>query len=265
MAARTLLFGGMDEIRRRSAGWRMGVFVFTVMLASGACASMACSPPATVVAEPQSDEDETRDPDADTDPKSKSTEPDAAVAAGRSDAVDAGADASGDAGKVLRVFVTSQTVNAKLGGFNAADLRCTNLATMAGIPGLWTAWLSAKDGPHAVDRITGSGPWHLRTGELVAPDKASLLSGSLQHAIDHDENGAAVAAGRVWTGTGTDGRFLTNDCDRWTTGTNGRVGNSGATNASWTTADVVNCGSAGRLYCFERSSIPLDRTVRGGE
>ncbi|MBX3185796.1 MAG: hypothetical protein KF819_02225 [Labilithrix sp.] len=157
---------------------------------------------------------------------------------------------AGPAGPI--VFVSSTTTVANTGGLTGADARCAGLATAAGLGGAWVAWLSnGPSGPHAADRVTSAGPWYLRSGEMVALNKIELVSGTLRHAIDRDESGAQVAASRVWTGSGTNGRYLTNDCDKWTTGTNGRVGDSSATGAAWTTAGVDGCGQQRRLYCFQ--------------
>jgi len=165
-------------------------------------------------------------------------------------------DAADAAPPSLRVFVTSSTSNANLGGRVGADNLCKNLATTAGLTGTWAAWLSNEDGlvNDAIDRVTSTGPWRLVTGnEVVATTKAQLISGTLAHAIDRDEKGVAVAVGsRVWTGTGANGKYSTNDCNKWGGGgSNGRVGVTSATNTTWTTVDIDDCGSLRRVYCFQ--------------
>lgn len=164
--------------------------------------------------------------------------------AGAADATDSGA----------RVFVSSTTMKAgAINGLAGGDALCGSLAAAAGLGGAWMAWLSNHDnGPHAIDRMTGVGPWRLVSGEPVASSKATLAGGALLHAIDHDEKGVAVAADRVWTGTGTDGKYLTNDCDRWSAGgDDGRVGATDAVDATWTTVGVDGCGKLRRIYCFQ--------------
>ena len=157
----------------------------------------------------------------------------------------------GDGSSALRVFVTSTTTNARFGGQAGGDARCKALADAASLGGTWMAWLSNKNGPHAVDRLTSAGPWHLVTGEMVAATKAELVSGTLRKAIDRDEKGAAVVGNGVWTGTGPDGKYLTNDCDQWTTGNDGRSGTADSTSATWTSAAVDDCDQLRHLYCFE--------------
>jgi hypothetical protein len=150
-----------------------------------------------------------------------------------------------------RVFVTSTTMNANLGGLAGGDLICTNLAIAAGLVGKWAAWLSVQGGPHATTRIAGTGPWSLVTGEVVATTKAQLVSGALAHPIDKDEKGTLIPTGRVWTGSNASGLYETNDCDKWGTGANGRVGDLTSISATWTTVGVDACNQARRLYCFE--------------
>ncbi len=166
--------------------------------------------------------------------------------------VDAATDQGADTGPpgTLRVFVTSTTFKGRFGGLIGADATCNDLAKAAGLPGTFVAWLSVQNGPHAVDRLTSGGPWSLVSGEVVA-SKAELLNPPLKHAIDRDETGAVVQATQVWTGTGITGRYLTNDCDKWTTGNDGRVGRSDQVTAEWTTANVIDCDNLRRLYCFQ--------------
>jgi hypothetical protein len=152
-----------------------------------------------------------------------------------------------------RVFVTSTTSNAQLGGVAGADARCAAIAGDAGIGGIWVAWLSTEGGPHAVDRLTSIGPWHTISGGVVAANKGVLVGGSLDRTIDRDEKGMVVPPSHVWTGSGPDGRYLTNDCDRWTPGgSRGRVGATDQTTAGWTSTTTITCGLPARLYCFER-------------
>lgn len=175
---------------------------------------------------------------------------DASVDAGANDASTDAADA-GPQGTL--VFVSSTLSNANLGGLAGADTRCTTLATAAGLDGTWVAWLSNGDnGPHAADRVTSAGPFRLRSGEVIANSKLELLTGVLRHPINRDENGQPVVASRVWTGSGADGRYSTNDCDKWRSGNDGRVGETSSATATWTSAGVDGCGQQRRIYCFQR-------------
>lgn len=164
---------------------------------------------------------------------------------------DGGGDGEGGAGG-LKVFVSSTTHNARYGGLAGADKICNDLAKAAGVSGTFVAWLSNKDGPHAVNRVTSTGPWTLvGTTQVVAATKAELTSGTLKRAIDRDENGAAAAESSVWTGTGQNGMYETNDCDQWTTGNNGRSGQTDETDDDWTSNTVDDCDALHRVYCFQ--------------
>jgi len=211
-----------------------------------ALAAFACSAP-------QIGESEVQPPVEEDDTPGPSVKNDTGTADVPPIEIDAG-DAAETGGEARRVFVTSVARTARYGGLTAADTICRDLATVGNVgkPGAtWIAWLSNKNGPHAVDRLTSDGPWQLPGGEVVAANKAALVAGPLQHAIDHDEKGVAVAPGRVWTGTGADGRYSTNDCDQWTNGNDGRYGLTNATDATWTTSGVDDCDDARHLYCFE--------------
>jgi hypothetical protein len=154
----------------------------------------------------------------------------------------------------LRVFVSSSTSVANLGGRIGADAKCATLATTAGLPGTWVAWLSNEDGAlnNAVERVTSAGPWRLVGGAVVATSKAQLISGALLHAIDRDEKGLVVGTPGVWTGTGPNGNYSTNDCNKWAGGgNNGRVGLSTSTDGTWTSSTVDGCGQQRRIYCFQ--------------
>lgn len=162
--------------------------------------------------------------------------------------------ADADAAKAnLRVFVSSTTPTGNLGGVAGADALCNQLATAAAIGGKYRAWISVS-GADAIDHITSTGPWHLVTGELVAPDKAALTTGNLMHLIDKTEKGTTppLAEDRVWTGTGPNGRYLAPDCAQWTGAGSGLVGEArnGDTN-KWTALVAEACTEVNRVYCFE--------------
>ena len=161
------------------------------------------------------------------------------------------ADAADAAPPSYLVFVSSASNVANYGGVVGADAVCNQLAIAGGLSGKWVAWMSTKDGAVAIDRVTSPGPWLLTTGELVASTKTKLVSGTLEHAIDHDEKKTPVAASAVWTGTGPDGVYLTNDCDDWTTGSKGRTGVTTGVDGTWTSANVDDCTDVRRLYCFQ--------------
>jgi hypothetical protein len=161
---------------------------------------------------------------------------------------------AGDAAKAnLRAFVSSITHSGNLGGVAGADALCNTLATTAKLGGTYRAWVSVT-GADAIDHVTSTGPWHLVTGELVAPNKAMLTSGSLKHLIDKDEKGATppLAEDRTWTATGANGRYVGPDCAQWTGAGSGLAGEARNNNAGkWTDLASEACASVNRIYCFE--------------
>jgi hypothetical protein len=161
---------------------------------------------------------------------------------------------SADAAKTMfRVFVTSTTPTGNLGGVAGADALCNQLATAAKLGGTYRAWLSVS-GADAIDHITSTGPWHLVTGELVAPNKTMLTGANLKHLIDKDEKGATppLAEDRTWTGTGANGRYVGPDCAQWTGAGSGLVGEArNPTTGKWTALVAEACTEVNRVYCFE--------------
>ena len=157
-----------------------------------------------------------------------------------------------DANHALHVFVSSAVISGALGGVAGADLKCNSLATAAGIPGTYRAWISVA-GTNAVDRITSNGPWYLVGGQLVASTKAELVGGTLKHGIDHDEKNlhAPAAEDRVWTGTAPNGTFDGPECGVWSGAGQARVGEAEFSDGRWSSSTVEACGQVNRVYCFE--------------
>ncbi len=146
-----------------------------------------------------------------------------------------------------------QRISGALGGVAGADLKCNSLATAAGIPGTYRAWISVA-GTNAADRITSNGPWYLVGGQLVASTKGELVGGGrLKHGSDHDEKNihAPAAEDRVWTGTAPNGTFDGPECGVWSGGGQARVGEAEFSDGRWSSSTVEACGQVNRVYCFE--------------
>ena len=202
-----------------------------------------------------------------------------------------GGDGGSDTGKL--VFVSSQRYDGNFGGGQRvlghleADARCQDLAEAANLGGTFKAWISGRVDtgagplPHGVvDRFTQSSePYRLVGGTQVADDWADLTDGSLDHAIDRTETGAAIEGEtRVWTNTTTDARAWDNSrqcspgpnpdvpgistwscgAPSWTPGDcrfeSGKFGQATSTTSSWTGTSTSNtaCDNQFRLYCFEQ-------------
>jgi len=203
-------------------------------------------------------------------------------------------DGDGDgAGEHKVAFVSRALYDGNFGGGQRvlghleADQRCQELADQAGLGGGFKAWISGRvdtgEGPlpHGVrDRFTQSAvPYRLVGGTQVADDWTDLTDGTLDHAIDRDEHGVAVAGEtRVWTNTTTDARAWDNGrhcspgpspdipglstwscgAPSWTPGDcrfeSGKYGLATSTTGSWTgtTNSNIGCDNRFRLYCFEQ-------------
>lgn len=167
--------------------------------------------------------------------------------ANTSDASDAA-----DASRTYRAFASSGLYNGNLGGVAGADAKCQTLATNQGLTGTFKAWISVA-GSNAADRITSPGPWVLPNGAIVAKTRAQLASGALDTPPDRDEKNAALpdAEDRVWTATAPNGTHAGPDCNGWTGGGNGLVGEAAHKNGQWTALVDEACGAVNRVYCFE--------------
>lgn len=134
-------------------------------------------------------------------------------------------------------------------GLQGGDNLCNTAAAAANIGGTWVAWLSAGT-VRAYDRVQGTGPWQLvGSGTTIFNNRAALATTPLA-AIDRDETGSSRSA-YAWTGTSTGGGPSGNDCQDWTGGGYGTLGNPEQTGA-WTTYDYRTCSNTYSLLCFEQ-------------
>jgi len=156
-----------------------------------------------------------------------------------------------------------------LTGLAAADSICHKQASIAGLPGTYKAWLS--------DRTNGISSRFNRNfdnlsfvdthGDKIANSWVDLTDGSLLKSIRYDEFGVEIGAQytSVWTythqnGDGLDLQYngIYNDCDSWSSESNGDFGGWGQTHRTdrkWTnlTRDPRRrCDGEKRLYCFQQ-------------
>ncbi len=154
------------------------------------------------------------------------------------------------------VFVTSQAFNGNLGGLAGADQKCQDAADDAGLPGVYKAWLSDDDETPAQRFDTlAVGPYIRTDGGTVAGGWGDLTDGTLNAAINRDENGTSVGTVSVWTATLADGSENLGACLNWTSASGddeGEVGRSTGTDTQWTDSGEVECDNNLRLYCFEQ-------------
>ncbi|HSN24670.1 MAG TPA: hypothetical protein VLT45_00245 [Kofleriaceae bacterium] len=171
-----------------------------------------------------------------------------------------GSDATlGDgAGGTNLVFVSSQTVvPASLGGAAGADALCTSLATRAGHPGTYVAWLgtSTKSAPLRIG--TTARGWVRADGRPFADTVVDIVQGNVWYPLRLTETGEDVGAGSaadltVVTGTNADGTTGSTTCGDFTTATIQGVSAGLADNApyGWSSNMGAACTSSVRLYCF---------------
>ncbi len=170
---------------------------------------------------------------------------------------------AGEASCERYVFVSSERFTGEdIGGAIGGDGRCNAYAARAGtLPKLagraFQAWLSDDLANFTASaRLThGTKPYRLVDGTLVANDWSQLTSGSVLHPIDVTEQGLTVGQDFVWTGTSALGQLATKTCTNWSlngSDNTGAVGRASAQDSAWTNAGLASCGTAHRLYCFEK-------------
>lgn len=146
-----------------------------------------------------------------------------------------------------------------------ADAICQNLASTAGLPGTYQAWLSTS-GASPSTRFTKSiGPYTLVDGTLVTDSWTDLtdhIGYPLKQPINKTQTGEVVSGGQsnlVWTGTianGTADSQGRSFCRNWTSAVldddEAVVAGSITTDAGWTESVMDYCNQEHRLYCFQQ-------------
>jgi len=146
-----------------------------------------------------------------------------------------------------------------LGGLKGADKICQDLATSAGLPGKYMAWLSNETTSPATRFSQSTLPYVLVDGTQIATDWKDLTDGSLAAPITVDENLQTSYGKVVWSNTKADGSQYDDrhHCDNWLRtlpDVDGvETGKSHLTNSAWSLAYLLyTCNSTLRIYCFEQ-------------
>ena len=161
------------------------------------------------------------------------------------------------------IFVSSWKGTTAFGGLASADAICNFLASNAGLPGNYKAWLSDSK-TSAADRLTHAEvPYITPTADVVAVNWADLIDGSLLHPINSTEDGGFAPDYFAYTNTTVTGEI--NDsapgaaCDDWTSTAQNlsvRFGGSGSSDGGWTFSGSNTCdyiSSLGNhLYCLQQ-------------
>lgn len=164
------------------------------------------------------------------------------------------------AGGPCLVFLSSTIHTPNFGGLSGADAICQDLASAAGLPGTYKAWLS--DGTSSVSSRfrPSSGPYRLVNGATIANNWDDLRDGSLLAGIKVTETGGDYGSQvSVWTGTTTTGSATAEHCKNWSTVASDSTGIYGlayATDAQWTQfGPPLMCRPSSPLhfYCFQQS------------
>lgn len=155
------------------------------------------------------------------------------------------------------VFVTSQLYQGNINGLAGADQRCRMLAALADLPRFETyrAWLSSSTTSAAERLLHSRGRYVLVNGIVVAQDWDALVSGTLEHPINVDEN-SQTQTSYAWTSTLFDGAATpgADFCADWTGDETyqGGAGLIGMTDATWSFFENGPCTAAAHLYCIEQ-------------
>jgi hypothetical protein len=152
-------------------------------------------------------------------------------------------------------FTSSTTHNGNFAGLAGADSYCTTLASNAGLPGTYKAWLSSSTTSVASRMTQHTGAYVMPGGTKVADNWTDLTDGTLDATITRTESGASVPGSEPWTGSYAGGTASPNTCLNWTSssGTDlGGNGQSSVTNGLWSSEGSNPCSTLARVYCFQQ-------------
>ena len=161
----------------------------------------------------------------------------------------------------MRVFVSSTTTAAKLGGLVGADEDCQALADAADLKGTFRAWLSTGDVNAAARLQHSERPYKRIDGAPLADNWADFVDGTHLNPIVVTELGGNVGPDSgcgicpVWTATTPMGVGLVDDCSDWNAVLfdNVTVGECTVKDARWTQGCAMRmCNQSSRLYCVEQ-------------
>lgn len=162
------------------------------------------------------------------------------------------------AGGPCLVFLSSTLHSGNLGGLSGGDAICQGLATTAGLPGTYKAWLSDDTSSVSSRFVPSSGPYRLVNGTTIATSFTDLTDGTLLTLINVTETGGDRGVSlAAWTGTlpngnATNGAAFT--CANWSPGgVDGIVGLVTRGDSGWTLTEDILCSALNHLYCFQQS------------
>jgi len=162
---------------------------------------------------------------------------------------DGGGGPDADNGKANLAFVTSMPfAPTMLGSYAGADARCGQLATAAGHPGSYIAWLG-----DVRTRLGNASGWARIDNKPFANARDELLAGHILYPLRKDEQGGDHA-GRVMTGVNPDGMANGEDCNGLTSNVVSDLTSGGASDGGtsrWTNDDEWSCDQTAAIYCLQ--------------
>ena len=159
------------------------------------------------------------------------------------------------------MFVSSAVYDGDLGGLAGADTECQSLATAAGLPGTYLAWLADGTASPATRFVQNPDPYRRVDASGVIANGWADLTDTLISPVTVTELGVSLTAAdlprNVWTNVAADGTERTpgRDCLGWTSSSSGDIGVIGnflSGGLSWTEHDVRTCDQSLRLYCVHQ-------------
>jgi hypothetical protein len=159
------------------------------------------------------------------------------------------------------VFVTTHLFSGGILGLMGAQLTCTDLASVAQLPGNYRPWIS--DSQESPLEYLGQSPgaYVLRNGPVIAYSWEQFVSGQHEAAINRNQFGELIPPTptcgiefAVWTGTSDFGEPTENNCYGWSSvnpGDKGVVGNAGTGGPGWSHACDTSCATALPVYCVQ--------------
>lgn len=167
-----------------------------------------------------------------------------------------------------KVFVTSKAYDGNLDGVVGADAKCQELASAAGLSGVYLAWIATDDTNDPESRfVKNDGPYVLVDGTKIAENWEGLIDGYLLHSISKSEKSLSPSGSSggsyVWTNVATNGKFFyessaNNDCFDYHVASNNNGSQGEIINSPfWTkyvylSTSLDSCYNKKYLYCFEQ-------------
>ena len=156
-------------------------------------------------------------------------------------------------------FVTAGTHDATSGDSGTYNTFVKQQAALSGsLPvNVWWSAIMSTSGTNAIDNVPTfpSIPIYNTHGERVASGSAEFWSGTIEHSIQYDQNGVALASNQVWTGTSATGLGVTLPAQSRLGEASPMTGFYPSTGANW--IDDAQAGQNSTYYPLYALSSPI--------